>query len=183
VIVGQTTKDKTTKRNTFLFWRGQEVADGELVLSCRLVQTKNNSGVMFRGQDAGNFVSKGYQIDIQTGAEHYGKLYDEGIRNRVCMAGEQVVWDLLPDGKYGKKEVTPIPGDAWKTAERKDDWNQLRIVARGKHLETHLNGIKILDFTDNEEAKRSKKGFIALQIHAGAPMRIEFKDLVFTPAK
>ncbi len=43
--------------------------------------------------------------------------------------------------------------------------------------------MKILDFTDNDEEHRSKKSVIALQIHAGAPMRIEFKDLVFTPGK
>ena len=186
-IVGQTTKENPTKGNTFLFWRGQEVEDGELVFKCRLVETKNNSGVMFRGKDAGNFVSKGYQIDIQSGAEHYGKLYDEGGRGRVAMCGEQVVWDKMTDGKdagkYGKAKITPIEGDAWKTAEKKDDWNELRVVAKGNHIETFLNGIKVLDFTDNEDEKRSKKGFIALQIHAGAPMRIEFKDLVFTPAK
>jgi hypothetical protein len=186
-IVGQTTKDNPTKGNTFLFWRGQEIEDGELVFKCRLVETKNNSGVMFRGKDTGNFVSKGYQIDIQSGAEHYGKLYDEGGRGRVCMCGEQVVWDKLTEGKdagkYGKAKATPIDGDAWKKAEKKDDWNEIRVVGKGNHIETFLNGVKVLDFTDNEEEKRSKKGFIALQIHAGAPMRIEFKDLVFTPAK
>ena len=186
-IVGQTTKEKATKGNTFLFWRGQEIEDGTLVFKCRLVETKNNSGVMFRGKDAGNFVSKGYQIDIQTGAEHYGKLYDEGGRGRVVMCGEQVVWDKLTDGadagKYGKKTNTPIPGDEWKKAEKKDDWNELKVVAKGNHMEVFLNAVKVLDFIDNEEEKRSKKGFIALQIHAGAPMRIEFKDLVFTPAK
>ena len=186
-IVGQTTKENPTKGNTFLFWRGQEIEDGELVFKCRLVETKNNSGVMFRGKDAGNFVSKGYQIDIQSGAEHYGKLYDEGGRGRVAMCGEQVVWDKLTDGKdagkYGKAKLTPVDGDAWKKAEKKDDWNEIRVVGKGNHLETFLNGTKVLDFTDNEEEKRSKKGWIALQIHAGAPMRIEFKDLVFTPAK
>lgn len=182
-IVGQTTKENPTKGNTFLLWRGGEMEDGELSFTCRLVDTKNNSGVMYRAKDAGNFVSKGYQCDIQTGAEHYGKLYDEGGRGRVCMCGEQVVWDKMPDGKFGKKDVKVIDGDAWKTAEKKDDWNTIRIVAKGNHVEHYLNGVKVLDFTDNEDEKRSKKGVIALQIHAGAPMRIEFKDLVFTPAK
>lgn len=187
VIVGQTTAEKKAKGNTFLFWRGQEIEDGELVFKCRLVNTKNNSGVMFRGRDAGNFVSKGYQIDINSGAEHMAKLYDEGGRGRVCMAGEQVVWDKLTDGKnagkYGKATITPIEGDAWKKAEKKDDWNEIRVVGKGNHIQSFVNGVKVLDFTDMEEEKRSKKGWIALQIHAGAPMRIEFKDLVFTPAK
>ena len=100
------------------------------------------------------------------------------------MAGEAVVWDKMDNGKYGKKEVKPIDEDgAWKKAEKKDDWNTIKIVAMGNHVEHYLNGVKILDFTDNEEEKRSKVGKIALQIHAGAPMRIEFKDLVYTPAK
>ncbi len=183
VLVGQTTAEKKTKGNTFLWWRGGEMEDGELKFSVRLVDTKNNSGIMYRGKEIGNFVASGYQCDVNAGAENMAKLYDEKGRGRVCMAGEKVVWDKLDNGKYGKKENTPACTPEELKAAQRDDWNEIRIVAKGNHVEHYLNGVKILDFTDMEEEKRSKKGGIALQIHAGAPMRVEFKDLVFTPAE
>jgi hypothetical protein len=181
VIVGLTTKEKPTKGNTFLFWRGGEMEDGELTFSVRLVDTKNNSGIMYRGKELPNFVSSGYQCDVNAGAENMAKLYDEKGRGRVCMAGEAVVWDKSDDGKYGKKENKPVCTPEQLKAAQRNDWNEIRIVAKGNHVEHYLNGVKILDFTDNEEEKRSKKGVIALQIHAGAPMRVEFKDLLLTP--
>ena len=182
VIIGQTTAEKPTKGNTFLIWRGGEMEDGELKFTVRLINTKNNSGVMYRGKELPNFVSSGYQCDINAGAENMAKLYDEKGRARVCMAGENVVWDKLDTGKFGKKEnKSVLTADELKAAQR-EGWNEVRIVAKGNHVEHHLNGVKILEFTDLEEEKRSKKGVIALQLHAGAPMRVEFKDLVFTPA-
>jgi hypothetical protein len=40
-----------------------------------------------------------------------------------------------------------------------------------------LNGVVVLDLTDLDDKARSAKGLIGLQIHAGAPMRIEFRNL------
>jgi Domain of Unknown Function (DUF1080) len=182
VIVGETRPDKKAKANTFLYWRGGQFQNGELRFSCRLINTKNNSGVMYRGKELPDFSASGYQCDIQAGPANMAKLYDEKARGRVCMAGEKVVWDKLEDGTYGKKEVGAIDADgAWKNAEHKE-WNNIRIVAQGNNVQHYVNGIKVLDFTDNEEEKRSVKGHIALQIHAGVPMRVEFKDIALIPA-
>ena len=48
------------------------------------------------------------------------------------------------------------------------------IVAKGDHLVIEFNGTKIIDRTDPAFAK---KGVIALQLHAGPPMEVMFKDI------
>jgi len=125
---------------------------------------------------------KGYQLDINKGAENMAKLYDEGIRGRVCMAGEQVMWEKQPDGKYGKTLIGPIGTlEQRESADHQGEWNQFRIVAKGNQVEHFINEVKVIDFKDKEAEKASKKGFIALQLHAGVAMRIEFKDIILIP--
>ena len=59
---------------------------------------------------------------------------------------------------------------------RVDDWNDVRIVAEGNRLRHFLNGSEILDFTD-DDAHLLREGIVALQLHAGAPMWVEYRDL------
>jgi hypothetical protein len=179
VIVGET-KTNTVPKN-FLFWRGGEIADGTITFAARLVNSRNNSGVMYRAKLEGDKV-KGYQLDINKGAENMAKLYDEGIRGRVCMSGEHVVWEKQTDGKYGKTFIAAIGTlEQRESVDRQGEWNKFRIVAKGNHVEHFINEVKVIDFTDKEEEKASKKGFIALQLHAGVAMRIEFKDIILIP--
>ena len=42
--------------------------------------------------------------------------------------------------------------------------------------------MQTIDVTD-ETAVGAKKGILALQLHAGAPMKVEFKDLVLKETK
>ena len=58
----------------------------------------------------------------------------------------------------------------------RSDWNEVRIVAAGRRIRHFMNGTLILDFTDGEDVAL-RKGVLALQLHAGAPMWAEFKDL------
>jgi hypothetical protein len=40
-----------------------------------------------------------------------------------------------------------------------------------------INGVKTVEVTDNCESKRLTRGIIALQLHAGPPMIVQFKDV------
>ena len=57
------------------------------------------------------------------------------------------------------------------------EWNTYDIIAKGNHLIQKINGEVTVDVTDEQEAKAAKKGIIALQIHAGPPMFVQFKDI------
>ena len=170
-IFGQTTKAKPTKGNTFLVWQGGEVAD--FVFKAKVRFSGNNSGVQYRSEQVGNpedFVVKGYQADLHPKPEFFGMLYAEKWRGIVAKRFQRVIV-----GADGKPEVVGEVGD--KDQKLVDnEWNELTIIAVGNRQIHQVNGVTTMDLTDNHpEAKR--KGILALQLHAGAPMTVEFKDI------
>ncbi|MEO1526103.1 MAG: family 16 glycoside hydrolase [Planctomycetota bacterium] len=169
-IFGETTKEKPTKGNTFLIWEG-EVAD--FVFKAKVRFQGNNSGVQYRSERFGkpeDFVVKGYQADLHPKPEYFGMLYAEKWRGIVAQRFQRVVV-----GKDGKSKVVGEVGD--KNQKLVDtEWNELTIIAVGNRQIHQVNGVTTMDLTDNHpEAKRS--GILALQLHAGKPMTVEFKDI------
>jgi hypothetical protein len=182
VIHGETTPEKAAQGNTFLVWKGGDLGDFELRLSFRCNAT-NNSGIQYRSrritdESARNpWVVRGYQHEIRnenTPPNVPGFIYDEGgARGRICQAGEQATWEA--DGK--KPVATLVEKDTFKDLVKIDGWNDVVIAARGNRIRHYLNGRLILDFTDNEPKLAASKGVLALQLHAGAPMWAEYKDI------
>lgn len=170
-IIGQTTKDKPTKGNTFLVWQGGDV--GDFVFKAKVRFSGNNSGVQYRSELVGkpeDFVAKGYQADLHPKAEFFGMLYAEKWRGIVAQRFQRVVV-----GSDGKSKVVGEVGDKNQSLVE-NEWNELTIIAVGNRQIHQVNGITTMDLTDNHpEAKR--KGILALQLHAGAPMTVEFKDI------
>ena len=190
-ITGQTTKEHPTKGNTFLVWDG-EVADFELTFQYKIVDENGkgegfgNSGVQYRSKivDQKGFVVAGYQADFECGKTYSGILYEEKGRGILAKRGEKVVIHEGGDAKKPKIEVT---GSLGKTDEiqakiKPADWNEYRIVAKGGHLQHFINGVQTVDVTD-ETAVGAKKGLLALQLHAGPPMVVQFKDIVLKEIK
>ena len=170
-IHGQTTKEKPTKGNTFLVWQGGEVAD--FVFKAKVRFSGNNSGVQYRSELVGNpddFVVKGYQADLHPKPEFFGMLYAEKWRGIVAQRFQRVIV-----AKDGKPQVIGEVGDKDQVLVD-TEWNELTILAVGNRQIHQVNGVTTMDLTDNHtEAKR--KGILALQLHAGAPMKVEFKDV------
>jgi predicted peptidase len=50
----------------------------------------------------------------------------------------------------------------------------------GNHITLTLNGVPSVDYIEKDDSI-ARDGQIALQIHAGGPMRVEFKDLYIQP--
>jgi len=173
VITGRTTADHPVKKNTFLIYKDAKPGDFELHASFKI--TNHNSGIQYRSKDLGDHVAAGYQADIvgDTPDRYTGILYEEKGRGILAERGQQVTID-----ENGKKTVAPLPdaGDVLK-AVKKGDWNEYTIIARGNHLIQKINGVTTVDVTDNQTSKSARDGIIALQIHAGAPMMVQFKDI------
>lgn len=185
VIHGETTEENAAKGNTFLIWQGGNVNDFELSLSFRCNAT-NNSGIQYRskhitdGKVGNAWVVRGYQHELRNQNKFpdvSGFIYDEGgKRGRICAAGEKAVWN-----ESGREHIADLVSQEEFTKLMKiDDWNQVRIVAKGNHIQHYLNGKLILDFTDNHPTLALSEGVIALQLHAGKPMFAEFKDIRLT---
>lgn len=122
------------------------LGDFRLSLKVKLTPNSGNSGIQFRSEALAGGEVKGYQADIGIG--WWGKLYEEH--------GRELLWK-----ESGEKHVRP------------DEWNQYEIVAVGSHLRTYINGKLCVDLDDPPGARR---GIIALQLHAGGPFEVRFKD-------
>src|SRR5262249_40584974 len=51
------------------------------------------------------------------------------------------------------------------------------IIAKGNHLQHFINGKQTVDVTDDCEAKRAMSGVLALQLHRGPPMLVQYRNL------
>ena len=60
---------------------------------------------------------------------------------------------------------------------KKGDWNDYVIIAKGNHLVHYLNGIQTVDVIDNDPKNSALSGILALQIHQGQPMIVQFKNV------
>lgn len=183
VIHGETTSEKKADGNTFLIWQGGNVADFELELEFRCNAT-NNSGIQYRSkhitQGVGNdWVVRGYQHEVRNEVDFpntSGFIYDEGgQRGRICQVGEQLSWEA--DGTRKSLGDALITQAEFKELFKLNDWNKVRIVADGNHIQHYLNDRMILDFTDNDPKRSLSEGVLALQLHGGAPMWAEFKNI------
>jgi hypothetical protein len=50
-------------------------------------------------------------------------------------------------------------------------------VAKVNHLTHIINGVVMSEVLDNQKDKAAKSGVIALQLHQGPPMTVQFKDI------
>ena len=179
-ITGQTTVESPAKHNTFLIWTNGVVADFELRCSFKLTpgdaKKFANSGIQYRSKilDPAGWVVGGYQADMEAGPDYTGILYEERFRGIMATRGEKVVWD-----KDCKKQVTGSLGTSaeLQAAVHQGDWNDYVIIAQGNHLQQFVNGKQTVDVTDECESKRAASGVLALQLHAGAPMMAQFRNL------
>ena len=177
-ITGVTKADPKLTHNTFLVWK-DEVADFELRLSYKIVN--GNSGIQYRSKvkSKGAFgpIVGGYQADFEAGKTFSGILYEEQGRGILAQRGQKTVIKEV-DGKT-KVEVVGSVGDT-KDIQAKiknEDWNDYVVIARGSHLQHFINGQQTVDVIDEQDAKAAKSGVLALQIHVGPPMNVQFKNL------
>ncbi len=172
VITGKTTAEKPTKGNTFLIWKDGTLKDFELRVKWKLLA--HNSGIQFRSKDHGNFVVGGYQADMDYGNSYTGILYEERGRGILVKRGTRLL--VQADGKKVEQGRTAEDKDILE-ALKKDDWNEYVITCKGSHVTQVLNGVTTVDLTDEQEDKRALSGILALQLHAGPPMVVQFKDI------
>lgn len=178
-ITGVTKTEPKLTHNTFLVYTGGEVADFELRLSYKIVN--GNSGIQYRSKvlRRGPFgpIVGGYQADFEAGKTYSGILYEEQGRGILAQRGQKTV--IKDDGDKHKVEVVGSVGKSEDIqAKIKDeDWNDYVIIAKGNHLQHFINGTPTVDVLDESAAKAAKSGVLALQVHVGPPMTVQFKNI------
>jgi len=174
-ITSQSTKEKPCDRAHYLMWRGGKPGDFEMRAEFRLMGEGANSGIQFRSREVPDWDTSGYQADIENGDQWTGCLF-EHTRGGVSMRGEKVVID-----QAGKKTTIPLPGsqsgaDLLKVF-KKEAWNSYTVVARGPEITLKINGVVMCQAIDNQDGVAARDGVIALQMHPGPPMKVQFRNL------
>ncbi len=188
-ITGRTTADQTIAANTFLVWQGGTPADFELRLSVRLTaqndRNQANSGIQYRSRvlDAATYSVGGYQADFDSAGRYAGMLYEERGRGIVMQPGERIVIHPAPGTEKPRIERAgePTGAAALAAAYRPGEWNDFVIRAQGNRLRHFINGVLTADVTDLDAVRGAKSGVIALQLHTGPPMTVQFRDVRLKP--
>ena len=178
-ITGITTKDNPTRGNTFIIWRGGTVDNFELRLKFKIVG--GNSGIQYRSEDKGNWVVGGYQGDFESGTTYSGILYEEKARGILAQRGQKT--EVTTNGDKHKVNVVGSLGDTAEIQKviKMEQWNDYKIIARGYEFTHVINGRVTAQVTDLDKKNRTESGILALQLHAGPPMKVQFKDIRIKP--
>jgi mono/diheme cytochrome c family protein/glucose/arabinose dehydrogenase len=137
ILVGTTVMNSP---NSFL---ATDRTYGDFILEYEfLVDPAMNSGVQIRSNLNDNGRVFGYQVEIDPSDRAWtAGIYDEGRRG----------WLFNLNGRPAAQQ-----------AFRQNEWNHIRVEARGDHIRTWLNGVLAADLIDSMTAE----GFIALQVHS-----------------
>jgi type 1 glutamine amidotransferase len=163
--------DGTLRFNRFITWRGGTVKNFELRVKVK-VSPGGNSGLQYRGTerpDLGESVVTGYQCDVVANRPDYnGMLYEERGRRILAHTGEKVIIDPQGQpwavGQFPLKEFKP------------GAWHEYRVLAEGNHQRHWIDGHPTVDVIDLDEKGRKLEGVLAVQVHVGPPMTIQYRD-------
>jgi len=154
MITGGSLTDKVT-HNDFLA-TVKSYANFDLRLKIKLTGTEGfiNSGIQMRSlRVPGSPEMSGYQVDYGKG--WYGKLYDESRRNRVIAESKDMA--------------------AATAAIREGDWNEYRIRTEGARIQSWINGVPALDYTETDPLA-AQDGHLGIQVHGGGKALVQVKD-------
>ena len=108
----------------------------------------------------------GYQADI-------GLLGGEPPQN---------IWGALYD-EARRRELLAVPDqDELLKVFRPGEWNDYVIRAEGSRIQIWINGSQTVDYTETDP-DIAPTGVIGLQIHAGAPAEIRYRNLQIRPLR
>jgi len=169
-ITSESTKENPCVKHHYLYWRGGEPADFILRFQYKLVG--GNSGVQIRSQTRPNWDAWGYQADMEAGRQWTGCLFQHD-RGGVVMRGMKAV--IAEDGTRTEQQFAS--GEELQKKVKADDWNDYEIIARGSTISLSINGQLMCEVDDRHARLACKQGIIALQMHPGPPMKVQFKNL------
>lgn len=165
------TTDGSLKMNRFLTWKLSTVRNFELKVKVK-VTAGGNSGIQYRGisrPDLDLDIVTGYQCDVVANNPKYnGMLYEERGRRILAHTGEKVIID--EDGRSW------IVGEMPLKEFEPDQWHEYRVLVQGNRHQHWIDDHQTADLIDLDPEGRSLEGVLAVQVHVGPAMKIQYKD-------
>lgn len=163
--------DGSLKMNRFLTWTGSTIRNFDLQVKVK-VTPGGNSGIQYRGlsrPEIGLDIVSGYQCDVVANTPEYnGMLYEERGRRILSHTGEKVIIDT--EGQPWVVDKLPFKEFA------PGEWHDYRVLVRGNHHQHWIDGHPTADLIDLDEKGRAFEGVLAVQVHVGPAMTIQYKD-------
>ncbi|QDT10367.1 sulfatase-like hydrolase/transferase [Planctomycetes bacterium K23_9] len=168
-LTGKT--DGSLKANSFISWKHSTIRNFDLQVKVK-VSEGGNSGIQYRGKsrpDLGLHVVTGYQCDVVGNTPKYnGMLYEEKGRRILSHTGEKVIVDV--QGQPWIVDKYPVKQFA------ADQWHDYRVLVQGNHHQHWIDGHPTADLIDLDPEGRTLEGVLAVQVHVGPAMKIQYKD-------
>ena len=170
VLIGKC--DGSLKMNRFITWKAATVRNFDLRVKVR-ISSGGNSGIQYRGTsrpDLGLDVVTGYQCDVVANVAKYnGMLYEEKGRRILSHTGEKVMVDSSGQpwivGNFPVKNFEP------------GQWHEYRVLVEANRHRHWIDGHPTADLIDFDEKGRVLEGVLAMQVHVGPPMTVEYKEM------
>jgi choline-sulfatase len=163
--------DGTLKMNRFITYTGSTIRNFDLRVKVK-VTAGGNSGLQYRGTmrpEIGLDIVSGYQCDVVANNPDYnGMLYEERGRRILSHTGEKVIVDTA--GQPWVIGQMPVKTFA------ADEWHDYRVLVQGNHHQHWIDGHPTADLLDFDEKGRALEGVLAVQVHVGPAMKIQYKD-------
>jgi beta-fructofuranosidase len=193
-ITGTITEDKPCSKNQYLFSDIGVMGDFELKLSHRIESDSNiNCGFQFRSEHYGDADCKGYQID--NNLPEMIRIYDEFGRHTLAHRGERTVFDedgertvtsieeakdvlTAPSVRNGSESLLASKGEPWYDLK---EWHEYHLICRGATITLYVDGRLLAEVIDNDPNERDLSGLLAMQLHSGPPMKVQFRDIRWKP--
>jgi len=173
-ITGQTTPDNRICENAFLIWTGGDVTDFELRLKFRI--ESGNSGIYFRSRERTGMEQEaliGCQADVSADNRWTGVVIEYTRREILAERGQKV--RVARDGRVQVVGTVGDPEDLLRHVADKE-WNDYTVLVRGGHILLKINDVVMCDIQD-DDPRRMTSGKLALQVHQGPDMKVQFKDI------
>ncbi len=161
--------------NNFLIWTGGEPAEFDLKLSYRL--EGGNSGIYFHSKERapGSTAEMlvGPQADFSADHVWTGVVMEYLLREKLAERGRKVLYTAT-----GERKDAGAVGDPEELlkAVHDNDWNDYHVIVRGNLILLRINDVVMSEVRDNDP-RRALSGLLALQVHTGPPMKVQFKNI------
>ena len=175
-ITAKITRARPTERNHYLVFEGDKLGNFELKMRHRILSPHDvNGGFQFRSEIFDGEIEddcRGYQVDNNTGTPWLVRLYDEFGRHTLAWRGEKTVFD-----SNGAKSVSTIEAATGPARFTLEEWHEYHLTCRGPNITVSVNGRIAAEVIDNDPNQQDFSGILALQLHSGPPMTVQFKDI------
>ena len=169
-LTSESTEENPCVKHHYLFW--DDGQPGDFILRFEYRITGGNSGVQIRSEKRPDYDVWGYQADIDAEGQWTGCLFQHD-RGAVVERGFKAV--ITEDGTRTDKPIAD-PKVLLK-AVKQDQWNTYEVTARGNTITLSINGTLMCTVEDRDATLSRDKGHIALQMHPGPPMKVQFRNL------